>query len=203
MADPHLTDTEPGQQLAFREWTTVEETSRHPELQAPLDSSDATAGELTKNLNILELKETALKAVDSEIEDAVDMDHLEEEMESVEVYQVSICRLRTRTTLKLDALRTPNIVLNSVERLQDRDQGHQRRLYDDITINVRSLEALGVKAKEYSVLLHAAVKKRLPDDLVFRYCHQRATDIADSTGSLQTFLNFLKSEVESRERVLK
>ncbi|KAG0426521.1 hypothetical protein HPB47_026373, partial [Ixodes persulcatus] len=125
-----------------------------------------------------------------------------EEMDSVEAYQVSICRLRTRATLKLDALRTPNIVSNAVERLQDRDQGHQRWLYDDIKVNVRSLEALGVKAEEYSVLLHAAVKKRLPDDLVLRYCQQRATDTADSTGSLQTFLNFLKSKVESRERVL-
>lgn len=96
------------------------------ELQALLDSSDATAGELTENLNILELKEAALKAVDGEIEDGVDIDHLEEEMESVEAYQVSICRLRTIATLKLDALRTPNITSNAVERLQDRDQGHLR-----------------------------------------------------------------------------
>ncbi|KAG0427759.1 hypothetical protein HPB47_025210 [Ixodes persulcatus] len=86
------------------------------ELQALLDSSDATAGELTENFNIPELKEAALKAVESEIEDGVDIDHLEEEMESVEVYQVSICRLRTRTTLKLDTPRTPNIVSNAVER---------------------------------------------------------------------------------------
>ncbi|KAG0414490.1 hypothetical protein HPB47_008349 [Ixodes persulcatus] len=203
------------------------------ELQALLDFSDATAGELTESLNILELKGAALKAVNSEIEDGVDIDHLEEEMESVEAYQVSICRLRTRATLKLDALHTPNNASNALELLQDRDQGHLRfgqtqaiiddhttrllniknitmssdvtalrRLYDDITINVHRLEALGVKAEEYSVLLHAAVKKRLPDDLVLRYCQQRATDIADSTGSLQTFLNFLKSEVESRERVM-
>ncbi|KAG0439996.1 hypothetical protein HPB47_016440 [Ixodes persulcatus] len=158
------------------------------ELEALLDSSDATAGELTESLNILVLKEAALKAVDGEIEDGVDIGHLEEEMESVEAYQVSVCRLRTRATLKLDALHTPNIASNALERLQDRDQGHLRRLYDDITINVRSLEALGVKAEEYSVLLHAAVKKRLPDDLVLRYCQQRATDIADSTGRHMTCL---------------
>ncbi|KAG0425225.1 hypothetical protein HPB47_027597 [Ixodes persulcatus] len=95
------------------------------ELQALLDSSDATAGELTENLNILELKKAALKAVDGEIEDGVDIDHLEEEMESVDAYQVSICRLRTRATLKLDALPKPNIALNAVERLQDRNQGHR------------------------------------------------------------------------------
>ncbi|XP_040078073.2 uncharacterized protein LOC120849874 [Ixodes scapularis] len=284
------------------------------EFQALLSSSDATAGELTENLNILELKEAALKAVDSEIQDGVDIDHLEEERESVEAYQVLICRLRTRATLKLDALRTPNIISNAAERLQVWDQGHQqsrtiviklsrlqnrkfegylhnkkpfwdqfegfihhkpdlssidkfryltsylfgkaedsirglpimesncniavdilkdrfvqtqaiiddhktrllnlrrittsidvmalRRLNDDITINVRNLKAHGLKVEEYSALLHAAEKKRLPDDLVLRYRQQTATDIADSTGCLQTFLNFLKSRVESRERGL-
>ncbi|KAG0413224.1 hypothetical protein HPB47_009615 [Ixodes persulcatus] len=75
------------------------------ELQALLVSSDATAGELTANLNILELKAAALKAV--EIEYGVDIDHLEEAMENVEAYQVSVCRLPTRATLKLDALHTP------------------------------------------------------------------------------------------------
>ncbi|KAG0425719.1 hypothetical protein HPB47_027148 [Ixodes persulcatus] len=155
--------------------------------------------------------EAALKAVDGEIEDGVDIDHPEEEMESVEAYQVSICRLRTRATPKLDGRfgQTQAIIDDHMTRLLNlknvttsSDVTALRRLYDDITINVRSLEAFGVKAEEYSVLLHAAVKKRLPDDLVVRYCQQRATDIADSTGSLQTFLNFLKFEVESRERVL-
>ncbi|KAG0424654.1 hypothetical protein HPB47_028115, partial [Ixodes persulcatus] len=144
---PHLKDTEPGQQLAFREWTDCggNEPATN-ELQALLDSSDATAGELTEDLNILELKEAALKAVDGEIEDRVDL---------------------ILITLK---------------------KRWKARLYDDITINVRSLEALGVKVKEYSVLLHAAVKKRLPDDLVLRYCQQRATDITDSTGRHVTCL---------------
>lgn len=65
-------------------------------------------------------------------------------------------------------------VLNLKEVSSSNHVGELRGLYDKVNLHVRSLEALGVKQGAYAVLLHTALQKQLPKDLVLRY-HQLQT----------------------------
>ncbi|KAH9375207.1 hypothetical protein HPB48_018767 [Haemaphysalis longicornis] len=79
--------------------------------------------------------------------------------------------------------------------------GALRHLYDEVVKNVRSLEALGVKQKQYSAQLRVAIEKRLPHELVLRYCHQKPEE-ADTHSTISALLDFLKKEVRSSEEAI-
>lgn len=89
--------------------------------------------------------------------------------------------------------------LQTVDSAQDVDA--LRRLYDEIVKNVRSLEALGLKQDQHSALLRVAVEKRLPHELLLRYCQQK-TEEAETRSTFSALLDFLKKEVRSREEAI-
>ncbi|XP_077501027.1 uncharacterized protein LOC144111873 [Amblyomma americanum] len=80
------------------------------------------------------------------------------------------------------------------------DTERLRTLYDEIQSGVRSLEALGVTSSTYGVLLLTGLRKSIPDQLCLEYCRKKATAKASPQDELQDFLDFLRIEVESRER---
>ncbi|KAL1421106.1 hypothetical protein MTO96_023458 [Rhipicephalus appendiculatus] len=82
--------------------------------------------------------------------------------------------------------------LHDIERL--------RTLYDELQSGVRSLEALGVASSAYGVLLLTVLRKSIPHELCLEYYRKKTTSEAVPEDDLQEFLNFLKVEVESRER---
>lgn len=78
-----------------------------------------------------------------------------------------------------------------------------RSMYDQIQTGVRSLEALGVLQCTYGVLLLSVLKKSVPTDLCMEYNRKRTGGgLSRESDELREFLNFMKNEVESRERAL-
>ncbi|KAL1414115.1 hypothetical protein MTO96_030577 [Rhipicephalus appendiculatus] len=68
-------------------------------------SPTATIGELHDNLNVLTMKETALRELDAAIELLVEDDQFESELESVESYQTSICLAKSKVTRRIEEMR--------------------------------------------------------------------------------------------------
>ena len=72
-----------------------------------------------------------------------------------------------------------------------------RKLYDTCEVQMRGLESLGIQPDSYSCLLYPVLIKSIPPDLALDFnkkaAHQSETKITD-------LLDFLKAEVESRER---
>ncbi|XP_040064146.1 uncharacterized protein LOC120838345 [Ixodes scapularis] len=75
-----------------------------------------------------------------------------------------------------------------------------RLLYDEVETGVRSLEALGVSSNTYGTLLLTVLRKAVPSDLELEYHRKTTPEATNEVNDLKQFLNFLKSEIESRER---
>ncbi|XP_037520857.1 uncharacterized protein LOC119397504 [Rhipicephalus sanguineus] len=90
------------------------------------------------------------------------------------------------------------LAVRPVHNLHDTER--LRTLYDELQTGVRSLEALGVASSTYGVLLLTILRKSIPSELCLEYYRRNTTSEAGPEGDLQEFLNFLKAEVESRER---
>ncbi|XP_077541162.1 uncharacterized protein LOC144153382 [Haemaphysalis longicornis] len=279
---------------------------------ALLDSQTESNGELQDLLNVLVMKESALRDIDKQIEDTIDEQNLEQEWEATEGYYVSICVAKSKLSRRIEEIQRPqasNGPMNNVEplsavrvrssasiklprlelgkfdetiqgcrsfwdqyeatihrhsqlstidklkylkrylvgtakdtisglsltgsnyhiaidlfeerfgrkdlaindhmtsllQLQAVDSaqnfGALRHLYGEVVKNVRSLEALGVKQEQYSALLRVAIEKRLPQELVLRYCQQYPEE-ADTHSTFSALLDFLKKDVRSREEAI-
>lgn len=279
---------------------------------ALLDTQSTTTGELQDILNVLIMKEAALRDIDKQIEDLVDDENLELVLEAAEAYYVSICVAKSKLSRRIEENQRPqtanapmtnlgspsapradssatiklprleiekfdgkiqgwrsfwdqyeatihrNPQLSSIDKfkylkgylvgkaqdtisglsltesnyqiaidlLEERfgrkdlaindhmtrllqlravpsaqDVESLRRLYDEVVKHVRSLEALGVKQEQYSALLRVAIEKRLPHELVLRYCQQKPEE-AGASNTFSALLNFLKKEVRSREEAI-
>ncbi|KAL1473491.1 hypothetical protein MTO96_038629 [Rhipicephalus appendiculatus] len=75
-----------------------------------------------------------------------------------------------------------------------------RTFYDKLRSGVRSLEALGVALSTYGVLLLTILWKSIPNELCLECYRRKTTCEAVPEDDLQEFINFLKAEVEGRER---
>ena len=77
-------------------------------------------------------------------------------------------------------------------------------LYDNLESQIRALETLGVTTDKSAALLHPLVESCLPEDILRAWQRQRSPDFnrnGDPQERLNSLLKFLKSEVESEERI--
>ncbi|XP_040077410.1 uncharacterized protein LOC120849287 [Ixodes scapularis] len=77
-----------------------------------------------------------------------------------------------------------------------------RALYDEVETGVRSLDALGVQSDTYGTMLLTVLRKVVPADLSLEYNRRSASRTVTKHNKLRDFLDFLKIEIESRERSL-
>ncbi|KAG1680465.1 hypothetical protein GQR58_012386 [Nymphon striatum] len=71
-----------------------------------------------------------------------------------------------------------------------------RRLLDELQINVRGLDGLGINGTTYSVILIPILVSRLPDSVRFEWAKRENSENA----TVEQFLEFLNREVELREK---
>ncbi|GFY57317.1 uncharacterized protein TNIN_467551 [Trichonephila inaurata madagascariensis] len=71
-----------------------------------------------------------------------------------------------------------------------------RRLYDELEINIRSLESLNVVSGTYGQLLCPILLKLIPEDISLEYNRKRKSN---SEFDVSELVNFIKTEVECRE----
>ncbi|KAH9378466.1 hypothetical protein HPB48_016554 [Haemaphysalis longicornis] len=85
---------------------------------ALLDSQTASIAELQDLLNVLVMKESALRDIDKQIEDTVDEQNLEQEWEAAEGYYVLICVAKSKLSRRIEEIQRPqvsNSPMNNVE----------------------------------------------------------------------------------------
>ena len=70
-----------------------------------------------------------------------------------------------------------------------------RRVYDKISINVRGLEALGVKSEQYGSLLIPVIMSKLPPELRIHVARKTASEL----WKIDDILEIFRKEVEARE----
>jgi hypothetical protein len=76
------------------------------------------------------------------------------------------------------------------------DKASQLRfVYDRISVNVRGLEALGVKASQYGSLLIPVLMSKLPQDIRFQIARKTSKEVWD----ISEILDVIRNEVEARE----
>lgn len=88
-----------------------------------------------------------------------------------------------------------------------------RNLYDQVQMNMRGLDALGVPTSSFSAMLYDILLKALPQEIVISFHRQRRisevmlrTSVAtneetvSSCQDLESLLQFTRIEIESRER---
>ncbi|GBN01000.1 hypothetical protein AVEN_260942-1 [Araneus ventricosus] len=71
-----------------------------------------------------------------------------------------------------------------------------RKMYDELQIQVRSLESLGVAADTYGSLLCPIVLQKIPEEVNLQYNRQRKLN---ELFDINDLLNFLRKEIECRE----
>ncbi|GBN50588.1 hypothetical protein AVEN_4592-1 [Araneus ventricosus] len=71
-----------------------------------------------------------------------------------------------------------------------------RKMYDELEIQVRSLESLGVAADTYSSLLCPIVLQKIPEEVNLQYNRQRKLN---ELFDINDLLKFLRKEIECRE----
>ncbi|GFV01280.1 integrase catalytic domain-containing protein [Trichonephila clavipes] len=71
-----------------------------------------------------------------------------------------------------------------------------RRFYDELEINIRSLESLNVVSGTYGQLLCPVLLKLIPEDISLEYNRKRK---ANSKFDVSELVNFIKTVVECRE----
>ncbi|GBM67494.1 hypothetical protein AVEN_49288-1 [Araneus ventricosus] len=74
-----------------------------------------------------------------------------------------------------------------------------RKMYDELEIQVRSLESLGVAADTYSSLLCPIVLQKIPEEINLQYNRQRKLN---ELFYINDLLKFLRKEIECRETSL-
>ena len=72
---------------------------------------------------------------------------------------------------------------------------HLRYLYDKISVNVRGLEALGVKTSQYGSLLIPIIMAKLPPDVRVLVARNTTQDVWD----IESMLKVIDNEIEARE----
>ena len=76
------------------------------------------------------------------------------------------------------------------------DKASQLRfVYDRISVNVRGLEALGVKASQYGSLLIPVLMSKLPQDIRLQIARKTSKEVWD----ISEILDVIRNEVEARE----
>ncbi len=75
------------------------------------------------------------------------------------------------------------------------DTSQLRSVYDRVSVNVRGLESLGVKAEQYGMLLIPVIMSKLPEDVRM----QIARNTSNEVWKIDDLLNLIKHEVEARE----
>ncbi|XP_052753391.1 uncharacterized protein LOC128201200 [Galleria mellonella] len=96
-------------------------------------------------------------------------------------------------------VRELNLVLAQAKGVQ---KGSIRRLYDSLTTQILALESMGVTQEKYSAFLLPLVESALPDETLKAWNRSQANNRGDEKFSpLSRLLNFVKSEVESEERI--
>ncbi|XP_052747989.1 uncharacterized protein LOC128200046 [Galleria mellonella] len=92
-----------------------------------------------------------------------------------------------------------NLVLAQAKGVQ---KGSIRRLYDSLTTQILALESMGVTQEKYSAFLLPLVESALPEETLKAWIRSQANDRGNEKFSpLSRLLNFVKSEVESEERI--
>ncbi|GBN24104.1 hypothetical protein AVEN_4059-1 [Araneus ventricosus] len=74
-----------------------------------------------------------------------------------------------------------------------------RKMYDELEIQVRSLESLGVAADTYSSLLCPIILQKVPEEINLQYNRQRKLN---ELFDIKDLLKFLRKEIECRETSL-
>ena len=114
-------------------------------------------------------------------------------------YDIAIDVLKKRfgrKDLVINAHMNKLLTMTPVKR--SNDVSALRKLYDDCEIQVRSLDALGVVADTYGSLLCPILLKMIPEDIALEFTRSEA----DNVLKAKELMDFLKLEVESRERTM-
>ncbi|GIX88132.1 reverse transcriptase [Caerostris extrusa] len=74
-----------------------------------------------------------------------------------------------------------------------------RKLYDEINVQIRSLESLGVNSISYGLLLLPILYKCIPCNYVLQFNREQNGKEESNVADL---LNFLRNEIEAREKTL-
>ena len=96
--------------------------------------------------------------------------------------------------------------LRTLPSVRSSDSTALRKLYDQVVINIRGLETLGVSKTSFSAMLCDILLRALPHDLVVHYhrsCANRTTSDSSNAASiteLERLLQFLSIELESLEK---
>ncbi|XP_044172645.1 uncharacterized protein LOC114972132 [Acropora millepora] len=70
-----------------------------------------------------------------------------------------------------------------------------RFLYDKISVNIRGLEALGVKSEQYGSLLIPIIMAKLPDEIRIQVARNTSQDVWE----IDSLLDLIQSEIDARE----
>lgn len=93
-----------------------------------------------------------------------------------------------------------NALLNISALKHSNDIINFRKLFDKAEIQIRSLKTLGVTTKMYGSLLCPILLKIIPPDLALEYNRNRNDE--NENWDLEELMEFLRKELESRERAL-
>ncbi|XP_064470062.1 uncharacterized protein LOC135384806 [Ornithodoros turicata] len=117
---------------------------------------------------------------------------------TAENYDIALDLLKERFSKKSLIIDAHMSRLLTLTKVSDSSQVMKlRELYDAVMTGVRSLEALDVAQTSYGVLLLSALRKAVPSDLNLEYDRKHL----DGEEDLTSYLEFLRIEVSSRERV--
>ena len=72
---------------------------------------------------------------------------------------------------------------------------HLRYFYDKLSVNIRALEALGVKADQYGTLLIPIIMAKLPPEIRVHVARNTTQDV----WNIESILNVIQSEIEAME----
>ena len=117
------------------------------------------------------------------------------------IYQIAVDILKDRfgnesirkETLMANLLRLPAVTNAD-------DLKALRRLIDDLTANVRALEALGTSSATYGELLLPVLKGKVPEVWRFQWARSRGKENV-SKSEFTSFMKYLQEEMKIREEV--
>ncbi|GIY25511.1 reverse transcriptase [Caerostris extrusa] len=114
---------------------------------------------------------------------------IETELETSLEYRAQIIKYKSRVNRHLS---------ESEPVRKSSDVSTLRKLYDEITIQIRCLESLKVDINSYGNLLLPFLYKCIPNDLVLRFNRQ----IAESEVTVTSLLSCIEKEIEAREKTV-
>ena len=68
-------------------------------------------------------------------------------------------------------------------------------MYDKISVNIRGLEALGVKSEQYGSLLLLIIMAKLPDEIRIQVARNTSQEVWD----IDSLIHLIQSEIDARE----